>query len=195
MDTNIDFKKIWNTQEVQKLEIADLYKKADRLKRYKRYQLMGANAILLITSCIIGGIWYRYQPEYVTTKIGLVLAILAMIIFLIPYNRWISLLKTNEGDNNKTYLRQLMQLKQKQIFQQKWMLSIYFVMLSLGIALYLFEYVSKMTGFWGIVVYTATLLWIGINWWYLRPRVIKKQNAKLDELLQKFEELNNQIQE
>ncbi len=73
------------------------------------------------------------------------------------------------------------------------MLSVYFIILSLGIGLYLFEYVSKMTRFWGIFTYAITLLWIAINWFYLRPKTIKKQNAKPNKLLAEFKNLTNQM--
>ena len=73
------------------------------------------------------------------------------------------------------------------------MLSIYFIILSLGIGLYLFEYVSRMTITWGIITYAITILWFTINWFYLRPKTITKQNAKLNKLLVEFEKLNNQM--
>ena len=66
-------------------------------------------------------------------------------------------------------------------------------MLSIGIGLYLFEYVSKMTLTWGVITTAITALWFAINWFYFRPRVIKKKNAKLNKLLIEFEKLNNQM--
>jgi hypothetical protein len=73
------------------------------------------------------------------------------------------------------------------------MLSIYFILLALGIGLYMFEYVSKMTITWGIITYAITILWFAINWFYVRPKTITKQNAKLNKLLGEFEKLNNQM--
>ena len=46
-----------------------------------------------------------------------------------------------------------------------------------------------------ILTYTVTLAWIAFNWFYLRPKTIKKQQGKLDELINKFEEINNQLKE
>jgi len=194
MNNDIDFKKIWNKQEIEISELKDLYNKANRFKRNHLYKIIAANILLLLTSISIALIWYYYQPELLTTKIGIILVILAMLIYLITYNTVLPLLLKNSiEDNSKEFLQQLIRLKEKQLFQQTTMLSIYFIILSLGIGLYLFEYVSRMTIVWGIIAYGLTLLWIAINWFYLRPKTIKKQQEKTNKLISKFRELDEQL--
>jgi len=194
METNIDFKKIWNKQKIKTPKVEVLYAKANKLKKRNFLKLIVVNIIALLTIAFIGFIWYYYQPELVTTKIGIVLTILAMIIFIFPYNKQFSLLsKTKTEPNSKEYLQQLIKLKEKQTFQQTTILSVYFIILSLGIGLYIFEYVSKMSITWIITSYAITLLWIAINWFYLRPKTIRKQNAKINTLLVEFEKLSHQI--
>lgn len=194
METNIDLKKIWNTQKIETPKVEVLYATANKLKTRSFLKLIGINVILLLTIVFISFIWYYFQPELVTTKIGIILIILAMIIFLLPFNKQFSLLTKNKTEpNSKEYIKQLIKLKEAQVFQQTTMLSIYFITLSLGIGLYLYEYVSRMTITWGIITYAITILWFAINWFYLRPKAIKKQNAKLNALLVEFEKLNNQM--
>ncbi len=194
MGTNIDLKNIWTQQKIETPKIEILYAKANKLKSRRLLKLIVVNITLLLTAISIGFIWYYYQPELVTTKMGIVCTILAMIIFVLSYNTQFSLLSNTKTEpNSKEYLTQLIQLKEKQTFQQTTMLSIYFLMLSLGIGLYYFEYVSKMTLTWGIVTCVTTALWFAINWFYFRPRAIKKQNTKLNKLLIEFEKLNAQI--
>ncbi len=193
MNTNIDFKKLWNKQETEIPEIAALFKKANQLKRNNLYKLIASNIILALTSIFIGFIWYYYQPELLTTKIGIVLVITAMILFLAVYNKIIPLLlKSNVDINNKQYLQQLLKLKEKQLFLQTTMLNIYFVLLSLGIGLYLFEYASRMTLTWAVFSYGIIFLWIAGNWLYIRPKAIKKQQAKMNKLICKFKDLEEQ---
>jgi hypothetical protein len=50
-----------------------------------------------------------------------------------------------------------------------------------------------MTMVAAIITYAATLTWIVFNWFYLRPKTIKKQQVKLDDLISKFEGINKQI--
>lgn len=74
------------------------------------------------------------------------------------------------------------------------MLNVYFILLSAGIGLYMYEYTSRMTMLWGIFAYGITLAWILINWFCLRPKQIKKQQSKLDEIITKFKKLNQQLE-
>lgn len=195
MNKNIDFKKIWNRREIEVPEIKDLYNKAKKFKRNSLNAVIIANILLLTVLLFIGIIWYYYQPELITTKIGIILSILAIIVYLIPYNKMMFplILKNDIGVNSQEYLHQLIKLKEKQIFQQTTILSIYFLFLSIGLGFYLFEFVSKMTSVWGIITYSVIILWIAICWLYLRPKAIEKQNAKLNKLLLKFHDMKNQI--
>ena len=194
MNNDIDFKKIWNKQEIEIPELKDLYNKANRFKRNHLFKIMTANILLLITSISIVFIWYYYKPELLASKIGIVLVILAMVIYLITYNTALPLLfKKSIEYSSKEFLQQLIKLKEKQLFQQTTMLSIYFIILSLGIGLYMYEYVSRMTIIKGSFAYGLTLLWIAINWFYLRPKTIKKQQEKTNKLISRFRELDEQL--
>jgi predicted signal transduction protein with EAL and GGDEF domain len=194
MENNLGLKKIWNKQKIETPRVEILYTKANKLKSRSYLRLILVNITLLLTITFIGFIWYYYQPELVTTKIGIILAILAMIIFVLSFNKQFSLLSKNKTEiNSKEYLHQLIRLKEIQVYQQTTIINTYFIVLSLGIGLYMFEYVSKMTITWGIIIYAITILWFAINWFYLRPKIITKQNAKLNKLLVEFEKLNNQM--
>jgi len=52
-----------------------------------------------------------------------------------------------------------------------------------------------MKPIWGLVTYGITFIWISFNWVYLRPKLIKKQRAKLDTIISKFELVKNQLDE
>ncbi|WP_347219426.1 hypothetical protein, partial [Chryseobacterium sp.] len=157
-------------------------------------KLILTNLLLIATSLCIAFIWYRYQPQFISTKIGIVLVILAMVIFLLAYNRMFMVFYTiDKTQSNSEYLQNLYLVKNKQKFMQTTMLNLYFIMLFLGICLYMYEYASKMSSLSGILAYALTFLWIGFNWFYIRPKTIKKQQGKIDGLINKFEEINNQL--
>lgn len=196
METNIDFKQIWNAQKVETPNIEALYTKANKLKSRRFLNLIILNITLLLTIIFIGFIWYYYQPKLITTKLGIVLTILAIIIFLSSFNKQFSLLSSSQTEpSSKTYILQLTKLKESQVFLQTIMISVYFVMLTLGIGLYLFEFVSQMTTAWGIFTYGITMVWFALNWFYIRPKVITKQNAKINSIIAEFEKLKNQLKD
>ncbi|QBJ86727.1 hypothetical protein DDI74_10830 [Chryseobacterium gleum] len=196
MDSNIDFKNIWKQQTSNKPNMEELLGKLKKFRNQNLRRLVFANIGLIATSLLILFIWYRYQPEMITTKIGIVLVVLGMVIFLLAYNKMFMVFyKIDQTQSNNEYLQNLYVVKNKQKFMQTTILNLYFIMLFLGICFYMYEYTSRMTLGSAILTYAVTSAWIAFNWFYLRPRTIKKQQGKLDELINKFEEINNQLKE
>lgn len=196
MDNNINFKDLWARQTTSQPNTDDLFLQINKLKTKNLRKLVVTNLLLIATSIFIIFIWAYYQPQLLTTKIGIILTIFAMIIYLFSYNQSFSLFKkTTNTQSNSEYLKDLLAMKTKQHFLQTTILNLYFVLLSLGIGLYMYEYTSRMTTFWGIFAYGITTIWILFNWFYLRPKQIKKQQTKLDEIINKFEMLNKQLDE
>ncbi|MFS4430454.1 hypothetical protein [Chryseobacterium sp. S90] len=196
MDSNIDFKNMWKQQTSNKPNLEELIGKLKKFRNQNLRKLILANIGLITTSLLIIYIWYRFQPEMITTKIGIVLVILAMVMFLFAYNKMFMVFyKIDQTQSNNEYLQSLYVVKSKQKLMQTTVLNLYFIMLFLGICFYMYEYTSRMTIGSGILTYSVTLAWIAFNWFYLRPKTIKKQQGKLDELINKFEEINNQLKD
>ncbi|HNU41705.1 MAG: hypothetical protein UZ12_BCD005003361 [Bacteroidetes bacterium OLB12] len=196
MENSIDLKALWNKQPVPQPDKEALLKKLDKLKAQKRRGFIIANVSLIATSAFIGWIWFYYQPQYITTKVGIVLAILAMLIYLVVYNKLIPLYNTlNAGQLNRAFLDNLLQIRQREQFMQTTITNLYFVMLSLGMGLYMYEYTSRMEFTWAIVAYAVTAGWVAFNWFYFRPRHINKNRQKLDGIIQQLQEIKNQLEE
>ena len=196
MTSNSDFKELWSKQETELLPDAeDIIDKANQFKKKKLIQLYLMNLTLILMTAFIIWVWIYYQPEMITTKIGIVLTIVAMFSYIVAYNKIFPLLKQVDSQiNSSQYLNQLLRLKEKQLFLQKIMLSVYFVLFSAGLGLYLIEYATKMTLLWASATYGIPLIWITFNWFYLRPKIMKKQQRKINELINKFEKLSKQFQ-
>lgn len=194
MEDNIDFKGLWAKQVVGLPDADDLFLKLHQLKRSNLKKLLLTNLVLIATCAFIGFIWYYYQPQFISTKIGIVLTILAMVIYLFAYNQlWPSFRKTATDQSNQEYLQTLIKIRTQEEFLQTKMLHVYFILLSIGICLYMIEYASMMPLLWAIVTYGLTLFWMGFCWFYLHPRTVKKQQAKLNELISKMEALTQQL--
>lgn len=195
-NSNIDFSNLWKQQKVGQPNRKELEHKLNQFRKSGIRKLIVSNILLLSTSGFIIYIWIYYQPQYLSSKIGIVLVILAMAIFLFAYNKLFSIFNRIDSSlTNKEYLKNLMLLKTKQKHIQTTMSSLYFMMLSLGLCLYMYEYTSRMTLFWAVFAYGITLAWIGFNWFYIRPKTIKKQQAKLNELIDKVEKVSKQLRE
>ncbi|SHH76578.1 hypothetical protein SAMN05421866_3703 [Chryseobacterium oranimense] len=196
MATDIDFKNLWKQQTAEKPSIEELLGKLKSFKKENIRKLVATNILLIITCIFIGLIWYYYQPQMLTTKIGIVVVIVAMVIFLTAYNQlFMNFYRLDNNLTNNEYLQSLYLLKNRQKFMQTTMLNLYFILLFIGIYLYMYEYTSRMKLIYAITTYVVTFVWIAINWFYLRPKTIKKQQAKINGLIDKFEEINNQLKD
>lgn len=194
MTDKINFKAYWNEQKIENSEAKQVIKKAGEFKRKTRNKLIASNIILLSTCLFIGFIWFHYQPKFLSTKLGIILCIMAMLSYLAVQNSMAPLI-SNQGVelDVKTQLTQFMSLKKKQRFQHTILLNAYFILLSLGLSLYMYEYVIRMSMTWTIVTYGIVLFWIALNAFYFRPRVIAKQQTRLNELITQLTNLNKQL--
>lgn len=193
-NNNIDFKDLWKKQTISQPNIEDLMARLKQFKKASLRSLWKTNILLFATSAFILFVWYYYQPQFISTKIGIVLAIVAMVMYVSVYNGLLNIYKDIDAtQTNQEYLQKLILIKRKQQFMQSTILSWYFVLLLTGICLYMYEYAIRMTVFYALVTYGVTLLWIGLNWFYIRPKQIKKQQEKINELIAKFEDVNEQL--
>ena len=196
MTNNVNLEELWASQTTSQPNANDLFLKIKELKKNNFKKLIITNILLIATSVFIIFIWVYYQPQLLTTKIGIILTILSMALYLFAYNQSFSLLRnTSNTQSNSEYLRNLLDIKTKQQFLQTTMLNLYFVLLSTGICLYMYEYTLRMTVFWALFAYSVTLTWIGFTWFYLRPRQIKKQQTKIDDIITRFEIIIKQLDE
>jgi hypothetical protein len=196
MDNKINFNDLWAMQTSIEPNPESLLLQISKMKRSNLRKLIITNLMLVAVSAFIVLIWIYYQPQLGSTKVGIILIILAMSIYLFAYNTSYTLFKENIGyKSNTDYLKELLTIKSKQQFMHTTMLNLYFILLSAGIGLYMYEYTSRMTIFLGIFTYAITLTWILINWFYFRPKQIKKQQASLDEMITKFKNLNKQLED
>ncbi|QZK91515.1 hypothetical protein K5V07_13815 [Flavobacterium sp. CHNK8] len=195
MENNIDFKDLWKKQSITQPDINELMDKLKHFKKTSLRRLILTNVMLIATCVLILLIWFYYQPQWVSTKIGIVLNVAIMAIYLFVYNKLFDAYKAIDNtDSNAAYLQKLIAIKTKQKFLQSKMLSIYFLVLGFGLCLYMYEYTAMMALFWGIFAYTITFFWGAFVWFYLRPRQIVKENLKIDNLIDKFQRINDQLE-
>lgn len=196
MENNIDLKALWTRQPVPGADKEALLAKLNKLRAEKRRSLIWANVCLIPTALFVVWIWVYYQPEYTSTKVGIVLVVTAIFMFLIVSNKLIPLYKAlNTTQVNSTYLDDLLQIRQREQFIQTTIVNLYFFLLSLGLMLYLYEYASRMELTGMIITYAATASWIAFNWFYFRPRQIKKNRQKIDGIIRHLQEIKNQLTE
>jgi hypothetical protein len=194
MDNNIDFKDLWKKQSVSSPDMEELFSKVRQFKKASLKKLIVTNILLLATCVFIICIWVLYKPEFLTTKIGIMLIVTSVIIFLFVYNKLFSSFTSIDNlQSNSEFVHYLISIKTRQHFLNTTMLNLYYILLSVGISLYMIEPTMTMSLPGKILAYTITLAWIAFSWFYIRPKTIKKQQGNIDELIHRFEGMDARL--
>ena len=132
-----------------------------------------------ISHCLWSGIWICWTPLLTVTKVGITLLSIGFMLPALSYGRLLRLYYGLKIDStNIDYIDNLLRIKKREYRQQHLILNLYFFFLSIGFALYGYEYTFFHSFYWGIIAYSILLLWIALNWFVFRPRIIRKRNHK-----------------
>lgn len=194
MDNNENFNDLWAKQTTDLPQVEKLTEKLSSVKREKRTKLVVTNILMVATIAAMIAICLYFEPRLMTTKVGIVLILLGIISYLFAYNQLLPHLRqVDQLQSSSEFLMAVIKLKERERFLQTNMLQFYFIILTIGVCLYLYEYVSLMPFSWAVVAYSVTLTWFAFNWFYLRKRIIRQQREKLDGIIEQFEKVQGQI--
>lgn len=197
MNPDIDLKSLWGKQEIGHLpDFKVILTEAGALKKKMRNRIILLIALLTATIVVILLIVYNAHPKMITTKIGMIITIIAMVLYIVTSGSILPVLyKSNPGNNTSEYLKQLMQVKRKYKFIHKTIFTLYFILLTGGIFLYLLEYVQMYSLFGKVLTYGIIALWVAFNWFYTRKRRIAKEQTEINQMVSKLEALSGRITE
>jgi len=197
MSAEVDFKALWNKEEAKDMpDTKELLKKADRLKKLTRFKLIAQSLLLLATVAVLLFAGFRIDHVQVSTIIGLVLMIIAIVSYLIVANQILPMLfKSNIEGTSQEYLNQLIRIKRKNEFINKVMINIYFSLLSLGLFLYSLQFVAKMSTGWATFYYVMVFGWMAFSWFVSRPRGVKRKQKPLNDMIERLEAVNKQLKD
>jgi hypothetical protein len=196
MNIDEDFKSIWLRQETAPPPSEkELGQQVEKIRQQSRNKILLAIGMMICTIIIILLISDRWRPHFITTYIGIILMILAIMLYVAATGSLLSFRfrPENKDKSSLQYLQELILLRERQKFLQTRILSLYFILLLAGIFLCMIEHTRRMSVFSQILAYTTTAGWIAFAWFYLRPRSIRKENAKLNELIGTLEKVLDQF--
>ena len=193
MENNVDLNELWGKQRMNPPQVEEVVSQFSKIKRKNLVKVLAVNILMLFTIAGMILLWQYVEPRLITTKAGITTMILAIVAYLLVYNRLIPLLReVNENQSNRAFLEAAVKLKQQQKLLQTSMLQLYFVAMTHGLCRCLYEYAALMPSPWSIITYSLTLAWIAFNWFYLRPRIVRREQGRLDEIIEKFENIKQQ---
>lgn len=196
MEPNYNFQDIWNNKKTEIPNIKEIKEKANL---YRKKQIR-ATIFQILSLCVSTGmiiwVWFRFPDLHILTKSGMILMFIALAIYIFQNFQKINIIsKINPSLNNQEYLKILKILQQKNFYMQTKGINIYYIILSLGMACYLFEFTMRMSLMGGLLTYGLIFLWIIISWVFIRPKQVKKQRDKLETVINALQSLEKGFEE
>lgn len=193
MKTDLDLKGLWNKQDVPKADVNVILSLIKKYKRTGFRRLVLLNSVLLISVMIILLIWISYNPQLIITKIGIVLVICSMFLVVLSTSKLIPLYKKSDTMlSNSDYLTNLIEIKSLDNRIQSKVMVIYFILLTVGTCLYMYEYTRSLSWYFVCAIYGVFFIWVGFNWLVLRPRIVEKSNRRIDDFICQIKTLEKQ---
>lgn len=175
---------LWKKQAVPAANPAEIRKRIGAFRRDALWKAFFLNAVLVLTVAFLIFVWVYFQPRLLVTKIGILVGILPIGMVVLSHRKLVSLYRALDAKQpNMDYLDHLLRLKEREHFLQTRVMSLYFVLLPLGLMLYMYEYTLGMSGTFRVAAYVALLLWVAFNWFVLRPRIVGRRRRKMDALI------------
>jgi hypothetical protein len=186
-----DIKNLWQKTEEKNLpDAAEILLQVQKARKKMLLKTIGGGLILCFTFVFIALLAIHYQFQQWTTRTGIILTLIAIIMGIIFNSKLVQLL-LKQSDltlSNAEYLQQLVRFRTTQRLIQTKGITFYFILLTVGIVLYMYEFAQRDLVF-GICAYAITLAWIAFNWFYTRKRTIEKQQKAIDEQIANIERL------
>lgn len=193
-DTEI--KSLWRGQPAP---VAELPVMRARINRFRSRRIAEACAVILLMMAAIAFgvlIWTCWPPQLILTRVGIVLACAGFMLPVWSYGRALSLYYgLNPDCSNRDYMARLSKIRRTEYKRQHVVLNLYFLLLSSGFALYTYEYAFSRSWRFGVVACSVLLLWIALNWFVLRPHLLKRRNRRFAEFERWIESYGEQLSE
>lgn len=189
-----DIQSLWQQSPVAMPDIQQAIAGIRKRRRLMQWKSTGLILLLIATILFLLWITYHYEFRFLSTKIGVGLALLAIGAATVVNSNMLGLLMKHNGadTSNHQYLQSLKKFRQRMKFMHSYGISVYFLLIGSGVLLYIYEFVFHN---WlrMIVAYALTAGWFLFVWFVLRPKAIKKQTAELDGMIGKLNEIDRQL--
>ena len=193
MDNLTDLKAIWLSAKP-----FDLPASAEIVEMGKNYRNKGLmKKVILIISVLVLTllmvvVFFIYNSTMITTRLGEACIVMAGIVLIATNLRSIGRFYRFRDFSNKEFIAFLEQtrINQARYYGKTQVIGLSFS--SVGLTLYLVETVRQNLVA-GLIIYLVSGLFLGITWFYIRPRSYKKQKAKLEETINRLKKIAGQL--
>lgn len=194
-----EFKELENLWKQSETEVpaknTDISKIKNNRMKLKNTYTKGA-IILIVTGIGILILMTTFDAKIKTAPIISSMIIISITCFLQAGLMLFTAQKISKIDETQTPGMHLKQWQNFRLFQKKqrhWNMPVYYVLLSIALAVYMYELLKTVDLWKMILAFAITYSWMLFAYFYLGKKEVKKQDAKLDGIIAELKSLENQF--
>jgi Ca2+/Na+ antiporter len=148
--------------------------------------------IVLIASAFIVTFFFSFRSN--ATTIGILIILATMISYLSLLLRHYHILNKHDLTQNPSeYLNTLKEYQKNRSKITGWFYYIFVLLISAGLALYFVEVLETAPLYFKLITYGSTIIWFLFITFYLKPRMFKNEEEKLNLMIDRLIRLQEQF--
>jgi Ca2+/Na+ antiporter len=153
-------------------------------------------AIVTMTVTMIGAFILMFFMAFKSpaTTIGIFIIVITIALYLYMIVRHYHMLNKRDLTQNPTdYLDSLKEYQKNRTKVVGWFYYIYILLLSAGLGLYFIEILENASLPFKLATYGFTFIWFMFTTLYIKPRMFKNEEEKLNLMIDRLERLQEQF--
>jgi hypothetical protein len=186
---------VWQGQpKPDQLSVDDVLKQVKKgMSGMSRKLLWNITSMSISCMLFLGAMLFLVFKSW-TTYAGMSIIVITMILYVSMMIRDYKLIHKRDVTINPTdYLQSLKEYQKNRAEVYGWMLYIYVLLISIGMALYFFEVLQSATKAFKIAAYSITGAWVIFCTLYLRKRFLNSEQEKLNLMIDRLIRLQRQF--
>ncbi|WP_448699176.1 hypothetical protein ACFGVR_19650 [Mucilaginibacter sp. AW1-3] len=186
---------VWQNQPVkEQLSVDEALKQVKKgMGSLSRKLMWGIVAMIVAIVNAFVILFFMVFQSWVT-YVGILIMLVPMVIYVVMMVRDYRLIHRRDVTVNPTdYLQSLKEYKKNRAVLYGKLYYSYIILLSIGLALYFLEVLNDATLVGKIVVYSLTCIWFLICTFYLKDRIVKNEEEKINLIVERLERLKDQF--
>ena len=186
---------VWQNQPVkEQLSVDEALKQVKKgMGSLSRKLMWGIVAMIVAIVNAFVILFFMVFQSWVT-YVGILIMLVPMVIYVVMMFRDYRLIHRRDVTVNPTdYLQSLKEYKKNRAVLYGKLYYTYIILLSVGLALYFLEVLNDATFLGKIIVYSLTTIWFLICTFYLKERIVKNEEEKINLIVERLERLKDQF--
>jgi Ca2+/Na+ antiporter len=186
---------VWQGQPKQEKlsvdEVLKQVKKGIRGLTSRIYWSIVAMVVIIVFAFVI--MLFGAFNSWVTT-VGILIVLITMLMYLTLIVRHYHILSKRDATLNPSeYLDSLKEYQKNRTKVIGWFYYIYTLLISAGLALYFVEVLQNASIYFKGVTYGSIIIWFLFTTFYLKPRMFKNEEEKLNLMIDRLVRLQDQF--